>query len=189
MLRTLRIRNFALIEKLELDFGPGLNILTGETGAGKSIIVGALGLVLGARASSEVVRTGAPRAEVEAVFSLDPLTKPLAALIEQHELELEDGELILARTVSAEGRSKAYAAGRLVPLTALAEIAAELVDLHGQHEHQSLLNADRQLDLLDSYASLTPARDDLTAQVRALRDAQARVELLETGGEIGRAHV
>jgi len=182
MLRTLRIRNFALIEKLELDFGPGLNILTGETGAGKSIIVGALGLVLGARASSEVVRTGAARADVEAVFTLDQITKSLAAVIEQHGLELEDDELILARTVSAEGRSKAYAAGRLVPLTALAEIAAELVDLHGQHEHQSLLNTDRQIDLLDSYGSLTPARDDLSAQVRALRDAQAKVEALETGG-------
>ncbi len=182
MLRTLRIRNFALIEKLELDFGSGLNILTGETGAGKSIIVGALGLVLGARASSEVVRTGAARAEVEAVFTFDQITKPLASVIEQHSLELEDGELILARTVSAEGRSKAYAAGRLVPLTTLAEIAAELVDLHGQHEHQSLLNAERQLDLLDSYASLTNLRDDLAAQVRALREAQARVEALETGG-------
>src|SRR5690349_16409276 len=102
MLRTLRIRNFALIEKLELDFGPGLNILTGETGAGKSIIVDALSLVLGARASSEVVRTGAPRADVEAVFTVEPMSKTLAALVDQHELDLEDGELILARTVSSE---------------------------------------------------------------------------------------
>lgn len=182
MLRTLRIRNFALIEKLELDFGPGLNILTGETGAGKSIIVGALGLVLGARASSEVVRTGAARADVEAVFTLADVSKPLAALIAEHELDLDDNELILARTVSAEGRSKAYAAGRLVPLNVLGQIAAELVDLHGQHEHQSLLSAERQLDLLDAYAVLTPARSDLTAQVQALRDAQARVEALATGG-------
>lgn len=182
MLRTLRIRNFALIEKLELDFGSGLNILTGETGAGKSIIVGALGLVLGARASSEVVRTGAARADVEAVFALTEISKPLAALIAEHELDLDDNELILARTVSAEGRSKAYAAGRLVPLNVLAQIAAELVDLHGQHEHQSLLSAERQLDLLDAYAVLTPARSDLAAQVQALRDAQARVEALATDG-------
>jgi DNA repair protein RecN (Recombination protein N) len=182
MLRTLRIRNFALIEKLEIDFGPGLNILTGETGAGKSIIIGALGLVLGARASSEVVRTGAARADVEAVFSLDSIPPPLAALIEQHGLEIEDGELILARTVTSEGRSKAYAAGRLLPLAALAELAAELVDLHGQHEHQSLLSTERQLALLDAYGGLSAARDSVAAQVQALRDAQARIEALESGG-------
>ena len=178
MLRTLSIRNFALIDRLELDFGPGLNILTGETGAGKSILVGALELVLGARASSDVVRAGASRAEVQAVFSLEGAGRELAEVFERHGLEVEDDEIILSRVVSAEGRSKAYAAGQLVQISALAEIAAELVDLHGQHEHQSLLRADRQLGLLDAFGELGDLRARVAERVAELRDADAEIEAL-----------
>ncbi len=182
MLRTLSIRNFALIDRLELDFGPGLNILTGETGAGKSILVGALELVLGARASSDVVRTGASRAEVQAVFSLERAGAELAAVFERHGIETEDDEIILSRVVSAEGRSKAYAAGQLVQVTALAEIAAELVDLHGQHEHQSLLRADRQLGLLDAFGDLAATRARVAARVGDLRAVEAEMRALDEDG-------
>lgn len=182
MLRTLSIRNFALIDRLEIDFGPGLNILTGETGAGKSILIGALELVLGARASSDVVRAGATRAEVQAVFSIEGASHDLTALLDQHGIELDDGEIILSRTVSSEGRSKAYAAGQLVPASALAEIAAELVDLHGQHEHQSLLRADRQLGLLDAFGELGELRDRVAGRVRELRAAEAEMRALDDDG-------
>jgi DNA repair protein RecN (Recombination protein N) len=182
MLRTLSIRNFALIDRLEIDFGPGLNILTGETGAGKSILIGALELVLGARASSDVVRAGAARAEVQAVFSLEGAGREFAALLERHGIEPDDDEIILARTVSSEGRSKAYAAGQLVPASALTEIASELVDLHGQHEHQSLLRADRQLDLLDAFGELAGLRQRVADRVRELRAAEAELRALADDG-------
>jgi DNA repair protein RecN (Recombination protein N) len=183
VLRTLSIRNFALIDRLEIDFGPGLNILTGETGAGKSILIGALELALGARASSDAVRSGARRADVQAVFSLDRASPDFTHVLERYGVEIEGDEIILARTVSAEGRSKAYAAGQLVPVSALSEIAAELVDLHGQHEHQSLLRADHQLALVDAFAGLTESRTEMAARVRALRSAEAEIRAL---GEDGR---
>lgn len=183
MLRTLSIRNFALIDRLEIDFGPGLNILTGETGAGKSILVGAIELVLGARASSDVVRTGASRADVQAIFSVEHVSDGLATVLDRHGVELDESELILSRTVTIEGRSKAYAAGQLVSVSALAEIAAELVDLHGQHEHQSLLRPDRQLALLDSFGELDAHRERVSYHVRELRAAEAELHALDDGRE------
>ncbi len=128
MLETLRIENYALIDELEIDFQTGFNVLTGETGAGKSIIVGALNLVLGARASSEVVRDGARRAKIDAVFRLDGMPPRLKKLLEETDLTPEGDELMLSRTVSAEGRSRAYVAGALVPIGTLARIGDELVD-------------------------------------------------------------
>lgn len=182
MLQTLRIRNYALIDNLEIEFSPGLNVLTGETGAGKSIVVGALNLVLGARASAAAVRTGAKRAEVEAVFLTNKANARLQRLLDEHSIETDDGDLILSRVVSAEGRSKAYAGGRLVPLAVLAVIGDELVDLHGQHDHQSLLKSDRQLALLDAFAELEKSRTDIARQVRRLRDVETQIGALESAG-------
>ncbi|MFP4502092.1 MAG: DNA repair protein RecN [Candidatus Hydrogenedentota bacterium] len=181
MLATLRIRNYALIDEVEVDLRPGFNALTGETGAGKSILVGALNLVLGTRASSEAVRAGAKRATIDAVFRITKPGPRLAALLAQHEVELEnDDELILTRSVGADGRSKAYVGGNLVPIAVLAAIGDELVDLHGQHEHQSLLKTDRQLDLLDGFAGAEKAAAEVTRIVRELHAAQRERAALET---------
>src|SRR5688572_16930977 len=142
MLRFLSIRNLAVIERLDLEFEPGLNVLTGETGAGKSILVGAVGLLVGGRASSDLVRTGEEQASVEAVFE-----------------EPGREDLIIRREVSAQsGRSRAFINGSLATSTALREVAARLVDLHGQHEHQVLLDPATHLDVLDAYAELESER-------------------------------
>ena len=138
MLRFLSIRNLAVIDRLELEFEPGLNVLTGETGAGKSILVGAVGLLVGGRASAELVRTGEDQAAVEAVFE-----------------DAAGAELMVRREISAQsGRSRAFLNGSLVTSAALREAAAPLVDLHGQHEHQVLLDPAAHLDLLDAFAGL-----------------------------------
>lgn len=173
MLDALHIQNYALIDRLEVALSPGFNALTGETGAGKSIVVGALNLVLGARASADLVRTGADAARVEAAFSLDRPSARLRALLAEHDIPLEDGVLILARTVLADGRSKAFAGGRMVPVAVLAALGDELVDLHGQHEHQSLLRPDLQREVLDAYAG-AGARAEAVAEKVTLLHALVR---------------
>jgi len=178
MLETLRIENFALIESIELDFQSGFNVLTGETGAGKSILIGALQMVLGARASTDVVRHGAKKAVIEIVAKIDTPSSTLATLLDEHDIELEEGRLLLARQVSSEGRSKAYAGGRLVALSVLSALGDELVDLHGQHEHQSLLKPDRQLLLLDSYAGALEQAASVRDAVSALRACERELEEL-----------
>lgn len=180
MLETLRIQNIALIDETEVEFRPGFNALTGETGAGKSILMGALNLVLGARASSDVLREGADRASVEAVFRVKKPGRRLNALLREHDVALEDGALLLARIVHSDGRSKAYAGGTLVPVSVLAAIGDELVDLHGQHEHQSLLKADRQLDLLDAFAGAEALAEQTAELVSQLRTVDKVIASLET---------
>jgi DNA repair protein RecN (Recombination protein N) len=161
MLRFLAIRHLAVIDQLELEFQPGLNVLTGETGAGKSILVGAVGLLIGGRASADIVRTGEDMATIEAIF------------------DTPDGrELIVRREVTAQGRSRAYVDGALVTSAALREAAGELVDLHGQHEHQVLLDPTTHLDLLDAYADLSASRGEVAGAYRAwqrLRDERGRL--------------
>jgi DNA repair protein RecN (Recombination protein N) len=179
MLETLRIENFALIEALEIDFTPGFNVLTGETGAGKSILVGALQLVLGARASSDVVRQGASRAHVEAVFRIHPQQGALLQLLAENEIDLEDGTLLLGRSIAADGRGKAYAGGRLVSISILQEIGDELVDMHGQHEHQSIIRPEKQRELLDAYGGALELAADVSRHVKTLRDVTARISALE----------
>lgn len=178
MLQTLRIQNYALIDDLEVDFTSGFNVLTGETGAGKSIVVGALNLVLGARASSEVVREGAVHAKVDAIFRLPHPSARLRALLSEHSLELDGDELLVSRVISAEGRGRAYLAGSLVPVSVLAQIGDELVDLHGQHEHQSLLRPDRQLALLDGFGGHVEPAVSLGQHVRRLRELEREIERL-----------
>lgn len=151
MLQELSIQNLALIEKLTLNFNTGFTTLTGETGAGKSILLDALGLALGERADSSLVRYNTPRADVTAVFDIASLPQVQNWLAEQ---ELDDEDLcMLRRTVNAEGRSKAYINGRPIPASSLKSLGNLLIDIHGQHEHQSLLSSQQQLALLDAYAN------------------------------------
>ena len=178
MLLELRIENFAVIERLSLRLEPGLNALTGETGAGKSIIVGALSLLLGERASVDTVRGGAGKAVVEGVF--DIASNPAAIeLLHQQGIEAEDGLLILRREVAAEGRSRAWINGAASTVSILAAIGRALVDLHGQHEHQTLLRADEQRAMLDAYAGASDQAADVSATHARLRQVQKRLGELD----------
>ena len=151
MLCQLSINNFAIVRFLELDFKPGMTSITGETGAGKSIAIDALGLCLGNRADASTVRPGALKAEVSARFSLDDV--PLAKRwLEDNDLEL-DQECILRRTINSDGRSRAYINGNPVPLTQIKDFGQLLIGIHGQHAHHAMLKSEHQLTLLDSYAN------------------------------------
>ncbi len=175
MLIELRIRDYAVIEDLSVELGPGLNALTGETGAGKSIIVGALSLLLGERASTDAVRTGAERAVVEAVFDLSARPE-LHARLEEFGLPAEEDLLILRREVHVEGRNRAWINGSPATAGAVGAFGRALVDLHGQHEHQTLLRPDDQRAILDAFAGSVALGDE----VRALH-----AELAEAKGELG----
>ena len=150
MLTELRIKNFAIIESLTLPLARGFNVLSGETGAGKSIIVGALGLLLGERASSDVIRTGADRATVEGVFDIGGRPE-IAALADERGIDVDEGTIVLKREVSA-GRARAWINGTPVNAALLAELGRQLVNLHGQHEAQTLLDPDAQRRILDAFA-------------------------------------
>ena len=173
MLEHLAIRNFAIIEDLSLELGPGLTVLTGETGAGKSIIIDAVHLLIGERAESGMVRTEAEAALVEGVFAFpDGPDAGLAAVLAAHDLELEDGRLILSRELRSEGRNVCRANGRIVPLKAVQEIAQGLVDIHGQGEHLSLLRPREHIEYLDGFAGLLAQRAEHASVVRELRSVQ-----------------
>jgi len=165
MLRFLRIRNLAVIEAVEVEFESGFNVLTGETGAGKSILVEAVGLLLGARASADLVRTGEVQATIEAIFD-DPAGR----------------ELIVRREISNQGRSRSFIDGALATASALRDLSARLVELHGQHEHQALLDPLAHLPLLDDYANARDVADDVRAawaELRSLRDELERSRMDE----------
>lgn len=168
MLTELRIRNLAVIESVTLPVAPGFNVLSGETGAGKSIIVGALGLLLGERSSADAVRGGADKAVVEGVFDASR-NGDLAAILDDKGIESEDGLLVLRREVSAGGKSRAWINDVTVTTGALAAIGRLLVNLHGQHESQALLNDDAQRDVLDALAGAP-------ATAGAVRDAYGQLE-------------
>lgn len=150
MLTQLRIRNFAIIESLTLPLSGGFNVLSGETGAGKSIIVGALGFLLGERGSSDLIRTGAEKATVEGVFDLEG-SDGIAAMIDERGIETGDGSVVLKREISTAGRGRAWANGSPVTASVLGEIGRSLVNLHGQHEAQSLLDTESQRRILDAF--------------------------------------
>jgi DNA repair protein RecN (Recombination protein N) len=179
MLCELRIRNFALIENLSLRLGAGLNVLTGETGAGKSIIVGALSLLLGERASAEVVRAGTDRASIEGVFEVGG-SEAILRLLDERGVEIEDGLLVLKREVAAEGRSRAWINGSPATASVLGELGRLLVDLHGQHEHQTLLRRDEQRHILDAYAGNQALASEVGAAHRTLQQLRREIEELET---------
>ena len=193
MLTELRIENFAIIEKLELTFGKGLVILTGETGAGKSIILDAVEILIGGRADTTVVRTDAPRATVEGTFKLDGSERvPVHEILKKEDLLDDEDFVILSREVKPEGRSIARVNGRTVNVSILKELGAYLIDIHGQSEHLSLLDTRAHLGLLDRYADISSAlsnyrttykklqtlRSELDELRRLQRDAQQRVDLL-----------
>lgn len=184
MLNFIQLRDFALVRELSVDFQAGLTVLTGETGAGKSILVEALGLALGNRADSAMVRHGARRAEICAGFTV-PDGAPARAWLEARELD-EDDECLLRRTIGVEGRSRAYINGRPVARRQLLELGALLVDIHGQHEHQSLLRRDFQLQLLDEYAdhpALLAAVAEHHETLCRLEAEQAELEGLASSGD------
>ncbi|MBU2640701.1 MAG: DNA repair protein RecN [Gammaproteobacteria bacterium] len=155
MLSHLSIRNYLLVESVELDFAPGLTVLTGETGAGKSILIDALALALGDRAEGGVVRAGAPRAEIAAEFVIDGLPA-LARWLDEAGFAADDGTLILRRVIEAGGRSRAFINGSAAPLAQLKEAAEFLLDIHGQHAHHALLRPQAQREVLDAYAGAQP---------------------------------
>ena len=174
MLTELRIRNLAIIEQLTLSLAPGFNVLSGETGAGKSIIVGALGLLLGERADSDVVRTGADKASVEGDF--DTGDRPaLRALLDERGIDAGDGVLALKREVAASGRGRAWVNGSTVTVHVLAEIGAHLVSLHGQHESQALLDDDSQRAILDAFGEATMQTDAVRAAAHELADVRRAI--------------
>ncbi len=152
MLTHLSIHNFALIEHLELQLGPGLNILTGETGAGKSIIIDAVGLIIGERASQDYIRTGSEGTLVEAVFNLAGNELVVQRLLEEYGLVIEDSEdLLITREIARSGKSISRVNGRMITTAALKELGAHLIDIHGQNEHQSIMKADRHTEILDTF--------------------------------------
>jgi DNA repair protein RecN (Recombination protein N) len=176
MLTELRIRNFAIIESLALPLARGFNVLSGETGAGKSIIVGALGLLLGERASTDLIRSGADRATVEGVFDVSDRPE-IVTLLDERGIDVEESLVVLKREIVAAGRARAWVNGSTVNAGILAEIGRHLVDLHGQHEAQTLLEADAQRGILDAFAGAT----EQAAAVRQAHDAwsSARREIAD----------
>jgi DNA repair protein RecN (Recombination protein N) len=180
MLTELTIRDFAIIDELTLRLHPGFNVLTGETGAGKSIIIDAVDLLLGGRGDSTVVRTGAKRAIVEGVFRLNQSAQArLNPVLEENGLEGDAPDvLMLGREVRASGRSVGRVNGRAVTLSLLREVADGLLDIHGQSEHLSLLKVRAHLDLLDRYAGLWELRSQVAARVKALRTVRGELDTL-----------
>jgi DNA repair protein RecN (Recombination protein N) len=181
MLRRLTIRDFVLVDRLELEFEAGFGTLTGETGAGKSILVDALAFALGERADASLIRSGAERAEVSAEFDLDGA--PAAAeWLREHDLDADEG-LLLRRVLDGNGRSRAYLNGSPATVQQLREVAESLVDIHGQHAHQSLLRGDAQRALLDTHAGLNPLLTQVTGAWRAWRELKTSLEAAAGGAE------
>ena len=178
MLQTLRVKNLAIVENVRVDFGEGLNVITGETGAGKSIILGALGLVLGERADKSMIRAGETQCGVEATFHL-PDSAEVDVRLEALGLDpCEDGLLVVRRIVQTEGAGKVVINDAAATVQALKQLGDVLVDMHGPHDHQSLLNTDFQLDLLDAFGHLWDQRHDYETIHAAMRElASQRAEL------------
>src|SRR5438270_10234552 len=202
MLTELRIKNFAIIESLTLPLAKGFNVLSGETGAGKSIIVGALGLLLGERASADVIRTGAERATVEGVFDVSDRPE-IRSVLDERGIDVEESMVVLKREVSP-GRARGWINGTTVNAGLLAEVGRLLVNLHGQHEAQSLLDPEAQRRILDAFAGATnqadlvkQSHDELGSIIREIADltrrradAERRADYLRhVAAEIGDANV
>jgi DNA repair protein RecN (Recombination protein N) len=176
MVRELRIKNLALIEDVAIEFEDGFSVFTGETGAGKSILIGAIGLLLGERASSELVRSGADEAEVSGVFELKEPKKRLAALLLENNVPFDDGTLILRRNVSVNNKNRIYVNQVPLPLSALKKIGDALVDFHGQHEHQSLLNPETAWIIIDSLHGVDAVKREYDAFHACYRQASDTLE-------------
>src|SRR5215216_6443745 len=177
MLTELRIRNFAIIESLSLPLARGFNVLSGETGAGKSIIVGALGLLLGERASADLIRSGADKATVEGVFDVTKV-KGIAKLADEKGIEVEEDTLVLKREIAANGRGRAWINGATVTATVLAEIGRQLVNLHGQHDAQTLLDSESQRRILDAFGGAESQADTVAKTYAELSSVRREISTL-----------
>ena len=186
MLQTISLRDFVIVDQLELDFASGFTVLTGETGAGKSILLDALGLVLGERADSSQIREGSNRAEISATFRVEPeLVKSFGQWLDEQGFPSEDeGQtLLLKRTVESNGRSRAFINGSVATLTQLREAGDQLVDIHGQHAHQLLLKSGAQRELLDRHAGLLPLASNVAQAFKTLSDSRRRLAQAENAGQ------
>jgi DNA repair protein RecN (Recombination protein N) len=173
MLTTLRIKNLAIVADLTLELQPGCNVITGETGAGKSIVIGALNLVLGERADRSLIRAGSDSCSVEAVFDVSRLKAPLKKFLDENGLELcEANQLVLKRTFTSAGGNRQFVNGSPTTLAALATIGEWLVDIHGPHDHQSLLHPAKQLMILDAFGGLQDEREAFGGLVRRRADLE-----------------
>ena len=179
MLLEIRVRNFAVIDAVTTSFGPGLNVLTGETGAGKSMLLDAILLIRGARAQSDVIRTDTDTATVEAVFEVTP-RGPAAAVLDEAGLGLEQGQVVVRRELARSGRHRAFVNDSPVTVGLLERLGDHLVEIHGQHEHQRLLEPARQLDLLDRFADAEELRDRVGDLFVKHRTAGAELERART---------
>ena len=186
MLQTICLRDFVIVDQLELDFASGFTVLTGETGAGKSILLDALSLVLGERADSSQIREGSSRAEISAQFRIDPELLPSFSIwLDEQGFPSEDGgqSLLLKRTIESNGRSRAFINGSIATLAQLREAGDQLVDIHGQHAHQLLLKSGAQRDLLDRHAGLLPLATQVAQSFKTLNDSRRRLAQAENAGQ------
>src|SRR3954462_14370483 len=179
VLNLLRIKNLALVEELDWQIEPGFIAITGETGAGKSIIIGALQLLLGERADKSLIRTGADLCTVEAVFNGDSISK-LSTQLAEAGIEPCENDLVLKRTLSSSGTNRQFINGSPTTLSVLKHIGDKLVDLHGPHDHQSLLSPETQLSLLDSFARAEAQLDEYWKYYRQLQTLLAEHAALDT---------
>jgi DNA repair protein RecN (Recombination protein N) len=178
MLQEIRITNFAIIENLAIEFHSGLNVLTGETGAGKSIIIDALNLILGGRADTDTIRSGASTATVEACLTLDD-SKTLA-MIADLGIEVENGQVIIKRIISNSDKNRTYLNNSNLTVAALSKIGDRLIDIHGQHDHQSLLHPETHVDLLDHYGTLLAVRDAFAEHYAAYQKKVQTLRQMQT---------
>lgn len=176
MLNSLSIRNVAVIDKLSVDFHNGVTVLTGETGAGKSIIIDSINMILGDRANKELVRYGTDKAVVQAVFDAPESIK---AILDENDIEPEDGQLIITRQLTSEGKSTARVNGMVVTLGVLREISDNLINIHGQHDNQALLTPSRHVGFLDAYAMDTEQLEAYKSILKDKRETEKKLEMLQ----------
>ena len=179
MIRELHIKNLALIEELHLELNSGFSVFTGETGAGKSILIGAIGLLLGERASTDLIRNGFDEAEVSGVFELNSPTKPLTDLLGELNIEYDEKELIIRRKITRNDRNRVHINQIPVPLSALKKIGDLLIDFHGQHEHQSLLNEENHLLIIDNLPGVKEVKESYSGLFESWQKSQTALEELE----------
>lgn len=178
MLKALRIKDFAIIDEMSLEFEKGFTVFTGETGAGKSILVDAIGIMIGGRAAADVVRYGCDEAVVEAIFE-EVADEDLFEKITQYGIPANNNEVLIRRNISKGGKNRIYINGMLATLSMLEEIASGLVDIHGQHDQQNLLKRERHIEYLDAFGGLSGQRDRVRERYRHLNQLSARLDELE----------
>ncbi|KTC88015.1 MULTISPECIES: DNA repair protein RecN [Legionella] len=178
MLTTLRIENFAIVKQLDIDFNSGMTAFTGETGAGKSIMIDALMLALGGRADASVIRVGEEKCDISACFYFDAQSEPAQWLVE-HDIQCEEGEILLRRVLYAEGRSKSYINGQPFPLQKVKELSEILVHIHGQHQHQTLMQHQTHRQQLDSYAGHVELLDEVGQLYKECQKTKQQLDLLQ----------